>query len=93
MWRQTEFYDTPIMPTYMISLVISDFKCFAQAVNSKFINNFSVEICSTIPYNELTLALNISKYSIVFLENYLNSSFHLPKISKNLQDKINAAVI
>ena len=91
MWRQTEFYDTHIMPTYMISLVISDFKCFAQAVNSKFINNFSVEICSTIPYNELTLALNISKYSIEFLENYLNSSFHLPKIS--MQNKINAAVI
>jgi hypothetical protein len=85
MWRQTEFYDTPIMPTYMISLVISDFKCFL---------NFNVEICSTLPYNELTLAFNISKYSIEFLENYLNSSlFHLPKISKYLQNKINTAVI
>lgn len=82
MWRQTEFFETPIMPTYMISITISDFKCLTYEVNSQFAKNFSCGVCG-VSTTELALALNISKYSIEFLEDYFKSSFHLPKIGKS----------
>ena len=82
MWRQTEFYETPIMPTYMISLIISDFKCINQTTNSKFSTKLTVGICG-VSTSELSLALNISKHSVEFLENYVQSSFYLPKIGRS----------
>ena len=93
---QTEFYETTIMPTYLLSLTISDFTCINQKVASKYSNSLIVGICG-IPdrTNQFKLALNISKNSIEFLENHLQTGINLSKIGRATQkwscgiDKLN----
>ena len=83
MWRQTEFFETSIMPSYMISLTISDFKCISTQVDAKFSTNLTLKICGiSSRVNNFHLALNISKYSIEFLESYFNSKIYLSNIGK-----------
>ena len=83
MWKQTDFYETTVMPTYMVSLTVSDFKCTKTSVHSEYSTNLTVGVCG-IPNraNEFDLALSLSKKSLEFLEDFFKTGSNLTKLGK-----------
>jgi aminopeptidase N len=76
------------MSTYLIAVVISDFKCRSTFYTSKLTNkNTTIEICAKpTASDQLDLAFNSSVSLLEFFETYYNVSYPLPKLGKTFKN-------
>ena len=86
-WTRTEFDESVPMSTYLIAVVISDYKCRSTFYISKLTNkNITIEICARpTASNQLNLAFNSSVPLLEFFETYYNVSYPLPKLGKTFK--------
>jgi aminopeptidase N len=79
-WRQTDFHETPSIPTYLIAITISDFKCARTRAYPLISKNVSIGICG-IPsrLDEYKHALNISARTVEIFESIFNTEFYFAK--------------
>ncbi|CAF0852077.1 unnamed protein product [Brachionus calyciflorus] len=79
-WVLTEFKETVPMSTYLVAILISDFKCRDGLSQSSF-SNVKVKVCSRPnALDQLDLALNSSMEFLSFFENYYQVSYPLEKL-------------
>ena len=87
-WKQTDFYETVEMSTYLVALVISDFVCIKSVAHPDLSKSVDVGVCARPEFsNQLEYALNASVKIIEFFESFYNVQYPLPK-SGNLNKKI-----
>lgn len=73
------------MSTYLIGLIVSDFKCihaFAYLSNNRSVNVSACSRPNAVSF--LNYALRSSIEILEYLENYCNISYPLPKLRKFL---------
>ena len=72
----TNFNNTPVMSTYLLAFIVSDFHCLYEV-------NDNVNVCSRkelLPY--LKHSRHVSKRALILLENYMDYKFNLPKMDQ-----------
>ncbi len=80
-WTQTDFHETVEMSTYLVAIIISDFKCLSSVANLKDSRQVRVGVCARPnAIEQAELALNVSVKSLEFFESYFNVKYPLPKL-------------
>lgn len=80
----TEFETTPLMSTYLVALVVSDFVCINGTANSGLDNNLLVRSCGKpTTANQLDFGLDIGIRIIEHFQNLYKVKYPLPKCGKN----------
>mgnify|MGYP002788304852 CR=1 FL=1 len=78
---KTKFVETVPMSTYLVAIVISDFKCKGTEVEIKTERKVNVSVCARPnAYNQLDLAYEASTKLSVFFENYYGIEYPLKKL-------------
>ena len=81
-WHITEFESSLPMSTYLVALVVSDFKCKNGIAKSSNNHSVNVSVCARPnAYDDLYLAYNSSIKLLEFFENYYNKTYPLKKLS------------
>ncbi|CAF0711353.1 unnamed protein product [Brachionus calyciflorus] len=79
-WIMTEFNETVPMSTYLVAILISDFKC-REGISESNYSNVQVKVCARPnAYDQLDLALNSSVDILRFFENYYQVKYPLEKL-------------
>jgi aminopeptidase N len=69
------------MPTYLIAILISDYKCMDGIANTPGFKAVDVSVCARPnAYDQLDLAFNSSIEILEFFENYYKVGYPLPKL-------------
>ncbi|XP_078539358.1 aminopeptidase N-like [Lissotriton helveticus] len=76
-WSVTPFEKTPMMSTYLLAFIVSDFVKVEEASNSVQIRIWGRK--KAIEDNHGAYALNVTGRILAFLESYYNSTYPLPK--------------
>ena len=76
----TKFDETPVMSTFIVGLLISDFECTEPRL-ANLATPLQVSACSRPDaINELKYALNMSTFIIEYLEKFCDFPYPLPKL-------------
>ena len=79
-WRKTEFEESVEMSTYLVALIVSDFKCIKSVAQPALSHHVDVSVCSRPEaVNQLNYALNVSTRILEFFESFYNIEYPLPK--------------
>lgn len=80
-WKQTEFYETVAMSTYLVALIVSDFACVSGVANTELSKRVDVNVCSRPDaVDQLAYALNVAIKLTEFFESYYKVEYPLPKL-------------
>jgi aminopeptidase N len=91
-WTQTEFQETVEMSTYLVAVIVSDFKCITSMAYMKLSRPVSVSVCARpSAIDQLDYALNVSVQILEFFESYYNVKYPLPKLDHVAVPDFNAA--
>jgi aminopeptidase N len=84
-WVETEFDETLDMSSYLVAMVVSDFKCKGvQDVAMPMGSKIGVNICARPnAYDQLDYPLNVSIEIIQFFEKYYQTPYPFPKCGNN----------
>jgi len=81
--KHTEFEETPMMPTYLLGLLISDFVCKNATANAAFTQKISVRVCGRPnAQNYFDFALKTSVTIMEFYNRFFGMEYLLPKCGK-----------
>ncbi len=81
-WTITEFEDTPLMSSYLVALVVSDFKCKSGLAKPNASHSVNVSVCARPnAYDDLSLAYTSAVKMLEFFETYYNITYPLTKLS------------
>jgi aminopeptidase N len=73
------------MSTYLVALIVSDFKCIKATAHPVISKNVEINVCARPnAVDQIFYALNVSTKLIEFFEEYYNVEYPLPKSGKNL---------
>ena len=79
-WKKTEFEESVEMSTYLVALIVSDFKCIHSVAQPALSHHVDVSVCSRPEaINQLDYALNVSTRILEFFESFYNIEYPLPK--------------
>ena len=85
----SQFEITPPMSTYLVGLVVSDFKCINQTANAGLYGSLPVRICARPnALNQLSYSLDVAIKAIEFFERRYDVKYPLPKCGKNSFENI-----
>ena len=85
---QTDFYETVEMSTYLVALVISDFKCITQTAHPILSKNVSVSVCSRPnAIDQVDYAMKNAIPILEYFETFYNIKYPLPKCGMILVSK------
>jgi aminopeptidase N len=77
------------MSTYLVALIVSDFKCINAVAHPVFSKNVEINVCARPnAVDQISYALNVSIKLIEFFEEYYNTEYPLPKSGKNINNNI-----
>ena len=80
---QTDFYETVEMSTYLVALIISDFKCITSTAYPALSKSVSVSVCARPnAIDQLDYAMNNSIKILEYFETFYNVKYPLPKCGK-----------
>jgi aminopeptidase N len=80
-WTQTDFYESVEMSTYLVAVIVSDFKCMHTEAKPALSRQVSVSLCARPnAIEQLQYALNVSAKITEFFESYYNVRYPLPKL-------------
>ncbi len=69
------------MPTYLVALVISDFKCKSGIANPLLSKSVNVSVCARPnAFDQLDLAFTSAIELLEFYETYYKTKYPLPKL-------------
>ena len=69
------------MSTYLVALIISDFKCLSGVAKTKLSKEIGVSVCAQPDaIDQLSYALNASIKLTEFFESYYKVKYPLPKL-------------
>ncbi|OTF81290.1 aminopeptidase-like protein, partial [Euroglyphus maynei] len=80
-WKETKFQTTPPMVTYLIAILVSDFRCTSNID----LRNLTINVCSSSSlYGEHhhEYSLNITAKILKFYENYTGIEYSLSKLDQ-----------
>lgn len=81
------------MSTYLVAVIVSDFKCIQSTAHPVLSRSVSVAVCARPnALEQLGLALNASVQLLEFFESYYNVTYPLPKLGK-LLNKVLIAIL
>lgn len=82
-WIETEFDETVEMSTYLVALVVSDFKCIKTVARPSLFKPINVSLCARPnAISQLNFALNVTVKALEFFENLFEIVYPLPKSGK-----------
>jgi aminopeptidase N len=71
------------MSTYLVALIVSDFKCIKTLARPVLSKNVEINVCARPnAVDQISYALNVSTKLIEFFEAYYNIEYPLPKSGK-----------
>lgn len=80
-WMITEFDETVEMSTYLVALIVSDFKCIHGVANTELSKKVDVSVCARPDaVDQLEYALNVALKLTEFFETYYKVEYPLPKL-------------
>jgi aminopeptidase N len=80
-WVKTIYQDTPLMSTYLLAVIISDYECQKGYANPSNDRNITIQVCArSNAQDELGLALEASIGMSVFFEKYYGIEYPLSKL-------------
>jgi aminopeptidase N len=78
---ETEFEETIIMSTYLIALIISDFKCKHGVARAGVTGTVDVKVCARpSAFNQLDYALKHTVLTLEMFEKYFGIKYNLSKL-------------
>ena len=77
--KKTSFDKTPLMSTYLVGLVVSDFECINKTTNGMS-NKIVQRVCARADaIDQLQYSLDVADKVMAFFEKFYNLSYPLPK--------------
>ena len=71
------------MSTYLVAILVSDFKCQSETVATPLSGQVDVGVCvRPNALNQIELAVESAQYFISYFEDYFNIEYPLPKLGK-----------
>lgn len=78
---RTEFEDTPLMSSYLVAILISDFHCQNNVSVTPISGSVDVSVCARNDRpNDLDLAMESAVEVLKFFESYYGVGYPLPKL-------------
>ena len=78
---ETEFEESELMSTYLVALIISDFKCKHAIANAGINGKVDVSVCARAEVvNQLDYALKYTVTTLEVFEKYFGIKYKLPKL-------------
>lgn len=82
-WTVTEFETSYNMSTYLVAILVSDYKCHNKNAITPLSGQVSVAVCvRPNVFEQTSLAIISADYFIGFFEEYFNIKYPLPKLGK-----------